>query len=227
MKIFCIIPAYNEEKNISKVIKSLDAFVDEIIVIDDCSQDNTYQVASKEKATVLRHVINRGQGAALQTGNDYALKKGADIIVHFDADGQFLAEDIKTATDYLLEGEYDVILGSRFLEKKSNMPIFKEKIIMPSARFFNKLFFNFTLTDPQNGFRVLSQKAAQKIKITNDGSAHCSEILYKIFKYNFKVKEIPITVIYNEFGQSLFGGKGRGKGGLRIIKDLMINFLMD
>lgn len=227
MKIFCVIPAYNEEKNISKVIKDLKSFVDKIIVVDDCSSDKTYEIAKREDAIVLRHIINRGQGAALQTGNDYALAQGADFIVHFDADGQFLAEDIKKAMEPLLKNEVDIVLGSRFLDKKTDMPFIKRKVIMPLARIFNQVFFKFYLTDPQNGFRIFSKEAAKKIKITNDGSAHCNEILHKIFKNNLRVQEVPISVFYNDFGQGLLGGKGRKMGGLRIIKDLILSFLID
>jgi len=227
MKIFCIIPAYNEEKNIAKVIGEVKHFVDEVVVVDDCSADKTFEQAMTQNVSVLRHVINRGQGAALQTGNEYALNHGADIIVHFDADGQFLAKEIKDVVQPIIDDEADVVLGSRFMGIDSNMPWSKKYIIMPIARLVNKIFLKSTLTDPQNGFRVLSRAAAQKITIMNDGSAHCSEILHKIYRYKLRVKEVPITVVYNEFGQTLLGGKGRGKGGIRILKDLFISFLID
>lgn len=227
MKTFCVIPAYNEEKNIAKVINEVKPFVDDIIVVDDCSSDNTFQKTLAEEVNVVKHIINRGQGAALQTGNEFALQNGADILVHFDADGQFLAKDIKKAVEILSRGEADVVLGSRFLGIESNMPWTKKIIIMPIARFVNKFFFKFTLSDPQNGFRVITCEVAKKITIMNDGSAHCSEILHKVFKNKFRVKEIPVTVVYNEFGQTLFGGKGRGKGGIRIVKDLILSFLID
>lgn len=226
-KIFCIIPAYNEEKNLGKVVADVKKYCTEVVVIDDCSSDQTTAIAKQAGATVLRHPINRGQGAALQTGNEYALKNRADILVHFDADGQFLAEDIPVGVSPILNGEADVVLGSRFLGKDSNMPWSKKYLIMPVARLVNKILFGSNLSDPQNGFRILSRQAAEMIKINNDGSAHCNEILHKIFHYKLRVKEIPITVIYNEFGQSLFGGKGRGKGGLRILKDLFISFLIE
>src|SRR5574344_1308743 len=99
MKVFCVIPAWNEEQNIGEVLEKLGAFVDEIVVVDDCSRDQTGLVAKKYGATVLRHPINRGQGAALQTGNSYALKNGADIIFR-----------------------------SRFLGKKANLPFFKKML---------------------------------------------------------------------------------------------------
>lgn len=226
-KIFCIIPAYNEAKNIAKVINDVKKYCNEVVVIDDCSSDDTSVLAKKAGATVLRHPINRGQGAALQTGNEYALNKGAEILIHFDADGQFLAEDIPACLKLIISNEADVVLGSRFLGKESNMPNSKRFLIMPLARLVNKILFGSNLSDPQNGFRVLSRQAAQMIKINNDGSAHCNEILHKIFRYQLRVREVPVTVIYNEFGQSFFGGKGRGKGAFRILKDLFLSFLID
>lgn len=219
-KIIVVIPAYNEEKTIVEVINKVRPLVDEIVIVDDGSSDQTVQLAEQQGVTVLRHLINRGQGAALQTGNQYALKKGGEIIVHFDADGQFLAEEIKDIVQPLEQGEAEVVFGSRFLEKKSKIPWFKKQIIIPLAHLANKLIIGFSLTDPQSGFRALSRKATEMIQIENDGMAHCSEILYKVFKNNFKIKEVPITVIYHDFGQR-FGG------GIKIIKDLFLAKLMD
>jgi len=218
--IFCIIPAYNEEKRIIKTINDVKKYINNIVVIDDCSTDKTYKLAKQQNITVLKHIINRDQGAALQTGNEYALKNNADIIVHFDADGQFLASEINDMIKPIINENYDVVLGSRFLGKKSNMPWFKKNIIFPLARIVNKIFFNINLTDPQSGFRALSKNALKKIKIEQDGKAHCSEILHKIFKYNLKVKEVPITVVYHHFGQKF-------SGGITIIKDIIFAKLLN
>jgi len=215
MKKVCVIPAYNEAEHITEVISRVRPFVDEIVVVDDCSSDATAQLAQTAGATVLKHPINRGQGAALQTGNDYALLKNADIIIHFDADNQFCAEEISDLILPITSGRAQVALGSRFLTKKSKLPASKKNIIMPLARLVNRLFFNIKLSDPQSGFRVLSKEAAQKIKIKNDGMAHCSEILHQLFKNKFKIEEVPITVVYHEFGQKF-------SGGFKIIKDLLI-----
>ena len=215
MKKICIIPAYNEAENIAEVINRVRPFVDEIVVIDDGSQDNMALIAKQAGAVVLKHAINRGQGAALQTGNEYALKHGAEIIIHFDADNQFQAEEIPDLIAPIESGQAAAVLGSRFLSKKSDLPKLKKRLIMPLARFINRLFFNIRLSDPQSGFRVLSREAAQKIIITNDRMAHCSEILHQLFKYQIKTVEVPITVVYHEFGQKF-------SGGLRIIKDLAI-----
>jgi len=187
-KVFVVIPAYNEEKNIVKIIKEVKHSVDEVVVVDDASEDKTYSLAKRQGVVVLRHLLNRGQGAALETGNQYALKNNADIIIHFDADGQFLAKEIKDIIEPIKKQQADVVFGSRFLEKKSNMPWFKEKIIIPLAHLVNKVFFHVSLSDPQSGFRALSKQAVQNFNIENDGSAHCSEIIYKVFKNKLKIR---------------------------------------
>jgi glycosyltransferase involved in cell wall biosynthesis len=214
MKISCVIPAYNEAKNIELVISKVKPLVDELIVIDDCSTDDTFKLASKTGVVVLQHVINRGQGAALQTGNDYALAHGADIIVHFDADDQFSAAEIKDVVQPILDNKADAVFGSRFLGS-ANFPFTKKYIIMPLARLINR-FFGIKLSDPQSGFRAMNRQTALNLKIDSRGMAHCSEILYKVNKSGARIIEVPINVTYHEFGQKL-------SGGFKIIKDLLIN----
>ncbi len=216
MKIFCVIPAYQEENNIKKVINEVLDLVDFLIIVDDGSSDQTYQVANEiisDKLKVLQHPINLGQGAALQTGNEYALKKGADIIVHFDADGQFLSQEIKKLATVLIEEDLDIVFGSRFLEIKSDLPPLKKNLIMPLARIFNRLFFGIKTSDPQSGFRVFKAKVASEIEIENNRMAHCTEILAKVHQKKLKMKEVAITVLYSEFGQKF-------SGSFKIIKDL-------
>ncbi|MDD4333343.1 MAG: glycosyltransferase family 2 protein [Patescibacteria group bacterium] len=222
MKIYCIIPAYNEEKNILKVINEVTLLVDEVVVVDDASTDKTVEILKNnifKNLIILEHPINRGQGAALQTGNEYAIKNGADIIVHFDADGQFVADEIKDIVKPIINGEADVVLGSRFLEKKSAIPFFKKTVIMPMARLVNKIFLGIDLTDPQSGFRAMSRNAAEKINIEQDRMAHCSEILAKTFSQKLRVKEVAIHVIYYNFGQKF-------SDGIKILKELFIGSLV-
>ena len=218
--IFIIVPAHNEEKNIENVLLKLTQNYNNIIVVDDASTDKTVQIVKNFPIVLLRHKINRGQGASLETGNQYAFDNGADIIVHFDADGQFLVEEIKDIIQPIIQKNYDIVLGSRFLEKKSKMPWFKKHIIHYIARIINRIFFGIKLSDPQSGFRALSVKAAQKIKIEQDQMAHCNEILHKIFKYKLKIKEVPVTVIYNGFGQGFIGG-------LKILRDLIFKKIIN
>lgn len=185
-------------------------------MVDDGSVDNTVQVARKYKVDILRHKVNRGQGAALETGNEYALRNGADIIVHFDGDGQFLTSEIKDVVAPLLSNQYDIVFGSRFLDKKSSMPWVKEKIYLPIASLVNRVILGVKSSDPQNGFRAMTRDTASQIKIENDEYAHCSEIIAKAFAYKLRVKEVPVTVIYRDFGQGFAGG-------LKIIKDLLFS----
>ncbi|MCK5416071.1 glycosyltransferase family 2 protein [Candidatus Parcubacteria bacterium] len=226
MKVFCIIPVWNEEKNIVKIINDLkdltdltDPSIDEIVVVDDNSNDNTYNLVKNKGVTVLRHIINRDQGAALATGNEYALQNNADIVIHFDGDGQFLVSDIRRALKPIFANEVDVVYGSRFLGKENNIPRLKKNILFPIARMVNYFLLGIKMTDPQSGFRVMNKKALKLIDINQRGKAHCSEILYKVFKNNLRVKEVPITVIYNHFGQNFFGG-------VKIVKDLLISKLI-
>jgi glycosyltransferase involved in cell wall biosynthesis len=190
------------------------------VVVDDGSTDKTAQLAQAAGAIVLKHLLNSGQGAALETGNQYALNCGADIIFHFDADGQFSVEDIPEVLAPLLNGEVKAVFGSRFLGKESNMPAFKKKVIMPVARLVNRFLLGVKLTDPQSGFRALTAEAWRKISIEQKGMAHTSEILFKIVKNKIKIKEVPIKVIYRHFGQKF-------SGGIRILKDIFLAKLVD
>ncbi len=205
--IFVIVPAYNEEKKIGRVISGLfSQGFKNIVVVDDGSSDDTFGVAKSAGAIVLRHEINRGQGAALQTGNEYVLVGGADTVVHFDADGQFDPADIAKALPVMKDKNVEVVLGSRFLDNRSQMPWTKKHIVLPIARFINYFLTGLKLTDVHNGFRILSRRALQKINISQDRMAHNSEIVKQIKKNNLSYLEYPVEVTYNEYGQGVGGG---------------------
>lgn len=219
MKIFAIIPAYNEEKNIQKVIEDVKRNVAQVVVIDDGSNDNTCRLAQNCGVVVLEHLINLGQGAALQTGNDYALRNGAGIVVHFDADGQHLAEDIKDLVEPLLKDEVDITLGSRFLGKVSEIPWSKKWLIFKPAVFFNNFLSGLKLSDVHNGIRALNRKALKKIQITQNQMGHNTEICSLIYHHQLRYREVPVKVIYNEYGQGFLAG-------LKILKDLFLDKLI-
>lgn len=206
--VWVIIPAYNEAETISQSINDAGKYVKNIVVVDDSSCDYTYDVAVKSDAIVLRHCINLGQGAALQTGTEFALSKGAEIIIHFDGDGQHVACDIPNFISMIKSG-FDVILGSRFLGTVRNIPFFK-KIILRLGIIFTWMFSGLLLSDTHNGFRAFSRKAASLIKINENGMAHASEILHEIKRLNMIYKEIPVEVRYSKYsilrGQSCFNG---------------------
>ncbi|HDQ15973.1 MAG TPA: glycosyltransferase family 2 protein [Bacteroidetes bacterium] len=173
----------------------------DIVVVDDGSSDKTFDLCKREKVHALRHVINRGQGAALKTGIDYALLRGADIIVTFDADGQHRAEEIKRLTEPIEKGEADAVLGSRFLDSRTKVPFFK-KIVLKGGVLFTRAFSGIKLTDTHNGFRALSRRAAQKIEIEQDRMAHASEIIDEIARKKIRFKEVPVTIVYTEYSKA-------------------------
>lgn len=220
-KIFAVIPAINEEKNIEKVICNIKADFPEIevVVVDDGSSDNTKKIAKESGAIVLSHIINRGQGAALQTGNEFAISKGAEVIVHFDGDGQHRIDDIKTLIEPILAGEAQIVLGSRFLEQKSNIPFSKKFFILKPALFVNYFFTGIKLTDAHNGLRAMTTEAAKKIRIVQDKMAHNTEIISEIKRNNLSYKEVPVEIIYSEYGQGFFDG-------LKILKDLIFKKIL-
>jgi glycosyltransferase involved in cell wall biosynthesis len=213
--LIAVVPAYNEEKNIGPVISGLFNHVDKVVVVDDGSTDSTAIEAQNAKAVMLRHKINRGQGAALQTGHEYALRMGADYIVDFDADGQFDVADIKPALTELQKSGADILFGSRFLDKRSRVPWLKRVILLPLGRLFNRVFFGINLTDAHNGFRILNQRALALIYITQDRMAHASEIPAQAKKFGLKHIEFSVKVVYREYGQGLGGA-------MRVVRDIAV-----
>ena len=209
-----IVPAFNEEVHIAFVVRALLDYVDEVVVVDDASCDRTASFAQEAGATVLSHEINRGQGAALQTGHEYALYKGATYVIHFDGHGQLDVLDIPEAKRVLDFCGVDIVLGSRFLGKDANIPFVKRYVLFPLGHVVNRFFAGMHLTDVHNGFRLFRGHVLDKLVITHDGMAHATEILALVKHHGFSYQEIPIHVTYHEYGQG-------ARGGFRIVKDLI------
>ncbi len=220
-RIFAVIPAYNEEERIAQVVKQVAKYVQKVIVIDDGSTDQTGKSIDTPKAVLLRHFCNLGQGAALQTGLDYSRKHQADIVITFDADGQFQASQIPRLLKPLLNNQADIVLGSRFLGKTKNLSLSKF-ITLKFAILFTYIFSEINLTDTHNGFRALGPQALKTIKITENRMAHASEIIDQIKIHHLRFVEIPITVTYDRYsqkkGQSIFNA-------VNIFIDLIVNRL--
>ncbi len=198
-KVFIVIPAFNEEKSIASVIDDLHRHgYQNVVVVDDGSTDKTVEVALANNAIVLEHPINRGQGAGLRTGTAYALENGADIIVHFDADGQMRAEDIASVIKPIQDGKAEVCFGSRFLNKHSNMP-FLRRFFLTVGRVFMRVMYGVVMSDPQSGFRAMSAEAAEKIQITQRGMAHCSEIIEEVHNKKISFVEVPVVIKYTDY----------------------------
>lgn len=205
-----VIPAYNEETTIGQVLDQFQGTQYSVLVIDDCSRDNTSEIALSYSVTFLRHIINLGQGAALQTGFDYVLNHtAAEYIITFDSDGQHQISDIPKLLEPLKTGNYDVTLGSRFITKASKDKIpFIKLATLKLGLVFTKLTTKLKVTDTHNGLRGFTRNALKKIQIHQSRMAHASEILSEIAKKGLRYKEIPVSVLYTPYsrkkGQSIF-----------------------
>ena len=198
-KVYIVMPAFNEAKRMGSVLSDLKkAGYKNIIVVDDGSTDDTINIAKKRGVYVLSHVLNRGQGASLQTGIDFALSKGADIIVTYDADGQFVIKEIISVIEPIIKNEADIVLGSRFLGAAKNIPLSK-KIVLKIGVVVVFILYGIKITDSQCGFRALSRRAAEKIYLSYDRMEHAAEFFLEIMRNNLKYKEVPVTVIYDEY----------------------------
>lgn len=193
--IWVVVPAYNEASRIGATLRTLLPRYPQTVVIDDGSTDETSRAAHEAGAWVLRHQVNSGQGASLQTGLTFALRQGADYIITFDADGQHDPNEIDKLLEPVRAGRADVALGSRFLGSTVNMP-WTRKLILKAGVLFTRIVSNIRVTDAHNGFRALSREAASKIHLVQDRMAHASEILDQIRMLGLRYEEVPVTIRY-------------------------------
>jgi len=215
---YIIIPAYNEEKVIQKTLEELyqEGYTKNIVIIDDCSTDNTKRIATKF-GFLIEQKINKGQGAALRTGIKYALEQGAKKIVTFDSDGQHDPKDIKSILDEL--DKFEVVLGSRFIGQTTNLPLLR-RIMLKGSVILCRLFYGLKLTDSHNGLRGFRSESASKIMITEDRMLHASEILQRISEQKLSYTEVPVHIRYTEYslkkGQSMWNAFNILKGMIKL-----------
>ncbi len=195
MQTWIVVAAYNEADRLETTLRDLLTTGCEIVVVDDGSTDSTRSIALRFPVWTLRHPINCGQGAAIRTGIAFALDRGAQIIVTFDADGQHDASDIPAIIAPILERRTDVVLGSRFLGHAIGMPPTR-RLVLAGARWFTWIVSRVAVTDPHNGLRAFSRHAAREIRIAQDGMAHASEIVEQLPARRLRFCEAPVTVRY-------------------------------
>jgi len=217
MKITVVIPAHNEASTIGEAVKGALKHADEVLVVDDGSEDDTSARARGAGARVLRHVVKRGQGAALRTAIRAARQSGAEIIVTFDADLQQDATEIPALVAPLKAGLAEIVLGSRFLGRAKNMPALR-RLLLRLAVFFTRITTGLKITDTHNGFRAMTASAAERILITQDGFAHASEILSEVARHRLPYREVPVNLNYSAY--SLKKGQ-KLSGSFKILFDLL------
>lgn len=219
--ILVIIAAFNEEREVGTVVSSVRDRGYEVVVVDDGSSDATSEMALSAGAVVVQHPVNLGQGAALQTGIEYGLRKGYSMLVTFDADGQHDPDDIKALSDCMAVSGADVVLGSRFLGSTIGMTGVR-RILLKAAVSFTRLTTGLSLTDAHNGLRLLNRKAASVIHLKQNRMAHASEILEQIASSRLSYMECPVTIRYTDYS------KAKGQSGLNsvnIVLDLVLQRL--
>ena len=193
MKLICI-PAYNEEKNITTIIKDCKKFADSIIVCDDGSTDDTAKLAEAEGAVVLQHKKNQGYGSAITTLFDYCRKENADIMLTIDGDGQHSTDQIPLLFNAITKHKVDVAIGSRFLND-DDTPTYRKagiKIITSATNYATHL----KVSDSQSGFRAYSNAAINAIHPTESGMSVSTEILLKVSNKGLSLAEVPINISY-------------------------------
>ena len=219
---FVVVPAYNEGRVIGDVITGLASAFPNIVVVNDGSSDETAEILRGLPAVVVKHQINLGQGASLQTGITFALERGANYIVTFDADGQHRAEDALSALRLLAEGQCDVVCGSRFLGTTSNVPRMR-KIILKTVVGLANLTAGTKTTDAHNGLRALSRRAASCLDLHQSGMAHASEIMSQLRNHKMNIREVPVQINYTQYSLA----KGQSSlNSINILVDLVIGRFM-
>jgi len=214
-----IVPAFNEATTVGAVVRRLRGAGVRVLVVDDGSTDGTAGAARAEGAAVARHRVNRGQGAAIQTGLELALARGAEILVTFDADGQHEVEDLPRLIEPIRAGRAEIVLGSRFLPGAAPVPPGR-RWLLRGAVLFTRLTSRLPLTDAHNGLRAFSRRAAGSIRIQLDRMAHASELIDQIRRSRLPWLEVPVRVRYTEHSRA------KGQGPLAAVR-VMFDFLTD
>jgi len=198
-KFFIIIPAFNEGAVIGETLRDILSLDYTVIVVDDASTDETASIVRGFPVYYLRHKVNLGQGAALQTGISFALSKGAEVFVTFDADGQHVAADIPAMTSSL--ATKDIIFGSRFMDEAPSRVPFLRKCILHFARYLNFALTGILLTDAHNGLRVFNSHAALALQLVENRMSHATEILILAKKHKLRYKEMPVHIRYTAYSK--------------------------
>ena len=208
--VWLIVPVFNEGPVIGEVVRNARKTFANIVCVDDGSRDNSAAEIRSAGAHLVRHPVNLGQGAAIQTGLEYArAQPGAKYFVTFDADGQYQVEDVLAMLERLRSEDVDMVIGTRFHGDTSHIPWIK-RLILRTVVLLSPSTRRLGLTDTHNGLRVFNRLVAEQLNITLNGMSHASEIITMISRYRWRVVEEPVTILYTDYsmakGQSMING---------------------
>ena len=217
--VYVVVALYNEESVIKGVIDGLHEHFSNVVCIDDGSTDNSAEVAEKAGAIVIRHPMNLGQGAALQTGIAYCrAQEDMEYVVTFDGDGQHRVEDVLDMLSYSRRRDLAIVFGSRFLDKRTK-PGFKKKVVLKVAVLITRVVTGLQLTDAHNGLRVLRRDAVAHVNLIQDRMSHATEIVHQLAESKLPWREFPVEVLYTDYsrakGQSILNS-------INILFDLIV-----
>ena len=208
--VWLVVPVYNEAPVIADVIRDVRATFPNVVCVDDGSKDRSAEQIRLSGAHLVRHPVNLGQGAALQTGIDYARSQpGAQFFVTFDADGQHQVKDVEKMVERLRHEPLDIVLGTRFHGDTDHIPFLK-RFVLKTVVLLSPALRKLKLTDAHNGLRAFNRTVAEGMNITLNGMGHASQIVERIAHEDWRVAEEPVTILYTEYsmakGQSLING---------------------
>jgi glycosyltransferase involved in cell wall biosynthesis len=209
--VWIVVPAFNEASVIGDVVADIRSTFGHVVCVDDGSRDGTPAIALAAGAHVVRHPVNLGQGAAIQTGVEYArAQPGARIFATFDADGQHRVKDVAAMVDRLAAGDVDIVIGTRFADGPPPRMSVLKRVVLQTAALLSPSSRKLGLTDAHNGLRVFNKTVADGLNITMNGMSHASEFITLIGENHWRVAEEPVEILYTDYslskGQPLLNG---------------------
>ena len=201
--VWIVIPAYNEASVIADVVADVRAVFPNVVCVDDGGRDDTGDRAFAAGAHVVRHPVNLGQGAAIQTGVEYArARPGAQFFATFDADGQHQVKDVVRMLDRLQAEDLDIVIGTRFADRPPDrMPMLK-RLLLPIVAKLSRSSRQLHLTDAHNGLRVFNKTVADGLNLTMNGMSHASEFVALIVENQWRIAEQPVHILYTDYSMS-------------------------
>lgn len=201
--VWIVIPAYNEASVIGDVVADVRAVFPNVVCVDDGGRDDTGDRAFAAGAHVVRHPVNLGQGAAIQTGVEYARSRpGAQFFATFDADGQHQVKDVVRMLDRLQTENLDIVIGTRFADQPPDrMPMLK-RLLLPIVAKLSRSSRQLHLTDAHNGLRVFNRTVADGLNLTMNGMSHASEFVSLIVENHWRIAEQPVQILYTDYSMS-------------------------